>query len=265
MTLAFTTLATDNFNRANENPLDPAKWTILFPAFPLQIVSNVCETVDPAFGAALYVGASLPGNQWAEIQFPTFVVPNCVAQLNIRSNAAATNALALQPTSAVAQGTRVLSIINNVVTVLGTFPIAVSGDIYRIAAIENSWYLFKNGSQIGTGTAVLPASGGVILYLSPVSASTDVTADNFSVGSVVDLNAYSVPDSRAVTDTTPNSFRAIQGTAIYDVPKVFSLRWWFDTLFNRTQPLPVDSRVVTPADSRTTPNIPQNSRTNPPF
>jgi hypothetical protein len=75
------------------------------------------------------------------------------------------------------------------------------------------------------------------------------------------MTAYSVPDSRATTDTTPNSSRNVQGTLTYDVPKSFSLRYWFDTLFNRTQPLPVDSRVTAPADSRTAPNIPQNSRT----
>lgn len=75
------------------------------------------------------------------------------------------------------------------------------------------------------------------------------------------MSAYSQPDSRVTTDTTPNASRDVQGTLTYDVPKVFSLRWWFDTLFDRTQPLPVDSRVDKPADSRTTPNIPQNSRT----
>lgn len=73
---------------------------------------------------------------------------------------------------------------------------------------------------------------------------------------------YSVPDTRAIT---PNASRPLQGTMTYDVPKVFSLKWWFDTLFNRTQSLPVDSRAKIPADSRTVDNIPQNSRTNPPF
>jgi len=66
--------------------------------------------------------------------------------------------------------------------------------------------------------------------------------------------ASSVTDSRTITPTTPNNSRTVQGTAIYDVPKVDS----------RVAPnVPIDSRVAPniPVDSRAAANIPQNSRT----
>jgi hypothetical protein len=68
---------------------------------------------------------------------------------------------------------------------------------------------------------------------------------------------YSSKDSRSF----PNNFRIVQGTLTYDVPSFFSLKWWFDILFNRTQPLPEDSRASKPVDCRVSPNIPINSRT----
>jgi hypothetical protein len=94
---------------------------------------------------------------------------------------------------------------------------------------------------------------------SPVNGATESNTIAFFGSS-----AYSVPDSRNY-GTFPNLNRNVQGTLTYDVPSVFSLRWWFDTLFNRTKPLPLDTRTVVPADSRNSGIIPQNTRSFPPF
>ena len=60
--------------------------------------------------------------------------------------------------------------------------------------------------------------------------------------------ASSVIDSRAITS---NNSRNIQGTLIFDVPKVDS----------RVSGAPINSNIgLPPADSRIGPNIPQNSR-----
>jgi hypothetical protein len=67
--------------------------------------------------------------------------------------------------------------------------------------------------------------------------------------------AYSFPDTRDYGNF-PNLSVNIQGTLHYTIPSVDS----------RTPPLPVDSRTAgAPVDSRVAPNIPLNSRTNPPF
>lgn len=68
------------------------------------------------------------------------------------------------------------------------------------------------------------------------------------------LDVYSVPDARAITPTTPNSARNVQGTLTYDVQKAES----------RVAPnIPIDSRVaaIKPIDSRVASIIPLNSRT----
>ncbi|VVB52849.1 Uncharacterised protein [uncultured archaeon] len=47
--------------------------------------------------------------------------------------------------------------------------------------------------------------------------------------------ASSVIDSRTITATTPNTSRAVQGTNIYDVPKVKDANLYFNSSFVKNQ------------------------------
>jgi hypothetical protein len=71
MALVYTTLASDSFHRADENPVNPAVWSAGLPSLgvhtPCQIVSDELEPVDAA-GAAFYTAISWPNNQWAQVQ-----------------------------------------------------------------------------------------------------------------------------------------------------------------------------------------------------
>lgn len=127
-----------------------------------------------------------------------------------------------------------------------------------------SWSGAASGSTTadGSGNYTIPnlANGSYTITpsktgftFSPTSSNqtvnnANITGVNFTATSMG--NAYSVPDSRVVTTTTPNSSRTVNGTKIYDVPKVDS----------RAAGAPVDSRVAPniPVASGT---YPQNSRT----
>ena len=78
-----------------------------------------------------------------------------------------------------------------------------------------------------------------------------VTISGADVLGVDFIDPSSPVDSRAITATTPNSSRTVQGSLIYDVQKAES----------RSAGAPVDCRVASniPIDSRVSPNIPQNS------
>lgn len=68
-----TQLAVDTFTRANENPLNPADWSVLSaPTLPpLQIISDLCvPSVGAAECAEYYSGVSLPSDQYAEMTVP---------------------------------------------------------------------------------------------------------------------------------------------------------------------------------------------------
>jgi hypothetical protein len=82
--LRFTTLASDTFVRANENPLNPSNWTVdgsPIPPYdpPLQVLNDKCVMSDAtiianfagpyaADGIDTFTGISWPNNQWAEVQ-----------------------------------------------------------------------------------------------------------------------------------------------------------------------------------------------------
>lgn len=63
----FITTASDNFTRANENPLNPANWTECAEGAALQVISNQCTGQSDAIGEEYYSGISFPDNQWAQI------------------------------------------------------------------------------------------------------------------------------------------------------------------------------------------------------
>lgn len=65
---------------------------------------------------------------------------------------------------------------------------------------------------------------------------------------------FSVKDSRI----NPNLSVSVNGTLTYTTPSVYSLQYWFDVLFGRTQPLPEDCRSS--GVSVASGSYPQNSR-----
>jgi hypothetical protein len=85
-------------------------------------------------------------------------------------------------------------------------------------------------------------------------SGANITGVNFTATPAA--SAYSVPDSRNYGNF-PNNSVDVNGTLTYTTPSSYSLRYWFDILFNRTQPLPEDSRASKPVASGT---YPQNSR-----
>lgn len=140
--------------------------------------------------------------------------------------------------------------------VAGTYSSAQSVTISSATAGTTIYYT-TNGSTPTTGSTLYsgPVAVASSLTLKALAVKTDFV--DSAIGTAVytitsGANVYSVPDSRAVTATTPNSSRNVQDTLIYDVPKVDS----------RTAGAPVDSRTAgAPVDSRVFPNIPLNSRT----
>ena len=92
---------------------------------------------------------------------------------------------------------------------------------------------------------------------SQTMSGTNITGVNFTAAQIPIGSHYSVPDARNYGNF-PNLSTNVNGTLTYTVPAEYSLQYWFDILFNRTQPLPEDSRAAgKPVASGT---YPQNSR-----
>jgi hypothetical protein len=92
---------------------------------------------------------------------------------------------------------------------------------------------------------------------SQTMSGTNITGVNFVATLTPVTGHYSVPDARNYGNF-PNLSTNVNGTLTYTVPAEYSLKYWFDILFNRTQPLPEDCRAAgAPVASGT---YPQNSR-----
>lgn len=77
MALIYTTLASDTFNRPNEDPLNPAVWRAdpdplaPPPIAPLQIINNQAVSTDLSEGIGIYYGIDWPNDQSAQVQIDT--------------------------------------------------------------------------------------------------------------------------------------------------------------------------------------------------
>lgn len=75
--LIYTTLASDTFNRPNEDPLNPAVWRAdpdplaPPPIAPLQIIDDQAVSTDLSEGIGIYYGIEWPNDQWAQVQVNT--------------------------------------------------------------------------------------------------------------------------------------------------------------------------------------------------
>jgi hypothetical protein len=273
-------IATDPFT-SGLGPLS-SNWTVPTTGTAAKIVAGpfVEPTALNQSCEEVFTGAAFSPNQYSEVAIHTYNT-NAAIVLAVR---ASTNALTCYNSNLFQPGApgsaitaKIATTVNGVTTQFpATATMAINpGDVIRLQVITGSdgfpvISLFQNGFLIlqVQDYANTLTSGNPSFWVFAINALADMQISSWAGGNANVIptygptgTGYSVPDSRAITATTPNSARVVQGTLIYDVPKVFSLMYWFDTLFNRTQPLPVDSRVSKPVDSRQAANIPQNSRT----
>jgi len=257
--IQLTQLASDNFNRANENPLSQGgNWSVNQSGDTLQVVSDACEVGTlSASCVETYTGQTLPNNQYASVTIKSLTAANFPQiQLYARSNGGVlfstlTAYELLLSTTASAlflyawvSGTRT--------AVISSFPITVSaGDVWTLAPDGTTVYIFKNGTQLTSGIDSTVTSGYGGLGAASFTTDADVVFSNFSVGSVSsggNTHGWSPVDSRV----NPNQGVIQPSGAVF---------YTGQTSDNPAIP-PTDSRVVAPVDSRTT-GSPLNSRVDP--
>jgi hypothetical protein len=265
MPLVYTPLATDLFQRPNENPIDPAHWTTdsALGLVALSVASHLCSSQDSidqqTTSGSYYSAINFPDNQYAEFTVGSLTANNGSIFIGTRFNPNTFSGYFCQVTHDSIDHVDSIALFGGNLSLLLDTNLN-TGDVVRLGCFGTAIAVAVNQTIVLSGVDSLVTSGTVFLSVNPVVTVADTNISRFAAGSITQSTVYSVPDDR-VYGNFPNNSRTVQSTITYDVPSVFSLRYWFDTLFNRTQPLPIDSRVITPTDSRTAPNIPQNSRT----
>lgn len=192
MSFIYTTLASDTFHRANENPLANPPWSTDAgpPAnIPCQIINNECVGTSAVVNndnEGKYTGISWPANQWLQMQVDACTTANCSALLILRRQDfqngyvfeidGPLNAASVEMYSLVAGIVSATFFVHNPVNLTAGFTM-------KFQIFGNQLEAFINGVSQGTGVDNSFASPGV----AAIDLFQDVTVDatkvsNFSGG-----------------------------------------------------------------------------------
>lgn len=255
-TLNLSTLASDNFTRANANPIG-GNWTPRVAGDTAQILSNVVNASAVATPADSYWNAlTWNADQWSRITVHNETTGSFLgSSVRVSTSGAATAyRIILQTGTGAGSGLAVQSQVAGVSTniVVLVFPINV-GDTILAVVIGTNLLVYWNDALIYNASTSSIASGASGFELQGTTLVTNSGISAWSGGSfqkappiIIPSNVYSQPDCRNYGQF-PNQSRLVNGTLIYDV----------QTSSNPAI-APVDSRASKPVASG---NYTQNSRT----
>lgn len=192
MTFILTQFASDNFTRADENPLNPANWQSASFGGNLQVVNNKCEgTSTDTNNSEIYENSLSPNDQYVEVTVPASGTNNSILAVLSRWSPIGPNGYYYKVTfngSALPQSLPVQPVINSngSQSNLGSlFNLTISaGDILRLIAFGNTLYFYQNGVQVDVRTDSTFYSGRAGLYIDPKSALTDLQVTLWAAGGV---------------------------------------------------------------------------------
>jgi hypothetical protein len=183
-----TVLASDNFNRANANPIG-APWTTGFGESAMQIVGNVAtpSTLAGDCGAD-HTGITWPNDQYVKAKL------SCVGTsgggsgvcLKIRSATGARTYYRLEIDHAATNNIYLEKCIATVFTPLTGFPLTLAwtdGDTWELQASGTKISVFRNGVLVGSATDSEIASGNTGMGYS--SSETSASINDWEAGNLL--------------------------------------------------------------------------------
>lgn len=219
----------DTFNRPDENPLDPTKWTKdpTNTYGTLQIVGKKCiaSTTNPNGSSAVYTATPLPPNQFVEFQIAALKNDIHVsAQVMLRAVPTTLTCYALVIGSNFGGPTTVNIVVNVFLNSSGPIatPIKLSGqtvnigDVFRFQVIESVLSVFQNGLLIATTVDTSIKSGNTGIFLFPNGNINDVAVTNFKAGASVgwDSGIWTQQQALASLNNRQRRFLGETGTTV---------------------------------------------------
>lgn len=259
LALNLSQLASDNFTRADVNPIG-GNWTPTVAGHTAQIVSNAVESSSTANQGDSYWNALTWGaDQYSTVTAGTVVSGSYIGP-NVRQSTSGANTayrFAWGGNTGSSGTYFVQQYVAGVYTQLATGSLTVNvGDTLTLTVIGTQVSAYWNQVLVWTGVATGVASGAPGFLVSPATSVSNAKITNWAGGdfadslilAIVTVKFYSVPDSRTSSSSSPNASRVVQGTSIYDVQ--VSDNAAVPGVDDRTQGAPVDSRTNIPTNSR---------------
>ena len=205
--MSLITLATDNFTRANANPLS-GNWTVMFSGSQggnswgtLQIVSNAAEpSVINVNGVEWYNGVTFPPDQWAQVTVVSAITTSnnfCGPATRISMTGTAATFYQFAAQASVGNNTWFLQkVIAGVATTLQTasLPGVTAGDVLLMIARGSSITCYRNGVLVLSANDSSITSGAAGIYSFDSTSTSATTMSPWSGGSVT-YDGLGVDDS----------------------------------------------------------------------
>jgi hypothetical protein len=161
-------LASDNFDRANENPI-AGSWTSgPGVASDVQLLNNAAKVVgDPTVngnGVAFWSAATFPANQWAEVTLPTVPTTDDIGPaVRIAATVATYYVAPSYPNGRLAIYRAIDHAFTQLFTTASGF--VVAGDRVRLEVEGTTLRVFKNGVLVGQAVddAITTGAPGIVL------------------------------------------------------------------------------------------------------
>lgn len=182
-------LATDDFNRANENPLSGGGvWTTQTGEAAMAVVNNTCQRSSNTDCASRYSGVTAPADQYAQATMT-------VTAGNFNDNRDGPALLVRMQSSTQeyyrgvmtdTSGGSIVKRVAGVVTTLGTTTTnLINGATIRLEAQGTTLRLFQNGAQLISVTDAALSSGQFGIGYSSEDSTDNASLDNWEGGDFV--------------------------------------------------------------------------------
>lgn len=195
-------LATDDFDRANEDPLDNGVWTEQGSGLGFKIVSTVAVPFNNNLDSySTYTGIAWPDDQYSQVDLVDLASWATGAGVGVVLRVAnPSNYYRVAVSSAASNNVQLRKRVGAVNSTLLTVTQAMtSGDTLKVEVQGNTLRLYKNGVQFGgdvTGDLTLASGDPGLFNSSPTSTSAGV--DNWEGGSI-DATASGIYVHRPIT------------------------------------------------------------------
>lgn len=220
MGLQLTQLASDNFTRANVNPLS-SPWSLDAYGDPgLQIVSDFCEPINTEGYSQQYYSYSLPNDQYASV---TVHALSYLVFVGVRMT---DNDSSDEPYSCPGYIFRTYSgywqVFANGNVILSGSGITVNpGDVFTIAVVGTTVYAFQNSTQLGSVTNTAYSSGSANLGALVLGGTTQFS--NFAIGSASVTSTYSISGNAGVASALVSYSGTASGSVSCDSSGNYSI------------------------------------------
>jgi len=188
-------LASDNFNRADENPLGNGVWTVAPSQDPMKLVTNAATFQTNNDSISYYSGITWPDNQYskAKLTVDGSIGGDAGGMLVVRQSAAAHTHYRLATDHAATNNVSISKHVAAAYTNIAQFTQAwTDGDTWELRVQGTTISAWRNGVQVGTNqvdTSITSGSPG-IGWSTP---GNSMTIDDWEGGDFAAVGGF-VPD-----------------------------------------------------------------------